>query len=72
MTTPIVVLTAPIVSAHVSGNAVAADQLLTLIRDVHEALTTISQTVIQPSKAVPALIHPLISSPREIRPAARC
>jgi predicted transcriptional regulator len=48
-------LTATIVSAHVSRNNVPADQLPTLIKGVHEALSTVSQTVAEPQKAVPAV-----------------
>jgi predicted transcriptional regulator len=38
-------LAAEIVSAHVSNNAVSADQLLKLINDVHHALATAGQVV---------------------------
>jgi predicted transcriptional regulator len=52
----IIDLTAQIVSAHVSNNEIPADELPTLIRVVHQALTTISQTGIEPPKAEPAVL----------------
>jgi predicted transcriptional regulator len=51
MTNLIVDFAAQIVSAHVSNNDVSADQLPSLIRSVHHALTTINQTVSEPRKA---------------------
>jgi predicted transcriptional regulator len=48
-------LTAKIVSAHVTRNGVATDQLSTLIKSVHETLATVGQTVTEPPKAEPAV-----------------
>jgi predicted transcriptional regulator len=48
-------LTAKIVSAHVSMNDLAADQLPSLIRTVHEALVTVGRTVADQAKAEPAV-----------------
>ena len=45
----IIDLTAQIVSAHVAANDVALDQLSPLIRNVHQALTTVGPLV-EPSK----------------------
>jgi predicted transcriptional regulator len=47
-------LTARIISAYVSSNDVAADQLPALIRTVHEALVAIGQTVAEPAKTEPS------------------
>jgi predicted transcriptional regulator len=51
----IIDLTAQIVSAHVATNTVALDQLSALIRSVHQALTTISQTAIESSQTEPTV-----------------
>jgi predicted transcriptional regulator len=55
MTNLIIDFTAQIVSAHVSNNDVSAGQLPSLIRSVHQALTTISQAVTGPRNAEPAV-----------------
>jgi predicted transcriptional regulator len=51
----IVSLTATIVSAHIANNHVPADQLPSLIRDVHQALATVGQTPVEPVKSQPAV-----------------
>jgi predicted transcriptional regulator len=51
----IIDLTAQIVSAHVAANDVLPDQLPALIRDVHEALSTVGQAPAEPVKAEPAV-----------------
>jgi predicted transcriptional regulator len=51
----VTILTARIVSAHVGGNEVSADQLPALIRDVHQALATVEQVPVDPIKAEPAV-----------------
>jgi predicted transcriptional regulator len=43
-------LTAHIVSAHVANNDVAVQQLPGLIRDVHNALSTVGMASVEPSK----------------------
>jgi predicted transcriptional regulator len=48
-------LTADIVSAHIANNAVSADQLPTLIRDVHQALATVGQAPAEPIRTEPAV-----------------
>jgi predicted transcriptional regulator len=48
-------LAAQIVSAHVSNNAVAVDQLPKLISDVYNALTTVGQVAVEQPKAEPAV-----------------
>ena len=48
-------LAANIVSAHVSNNAVALDQLPELIRQVLNALTTVEQATAAPTKPEPAV-----------------
>ena len=48
-------LAANIVSAHVSNNAVALDQLPGLIRQVLNALATVEQVIATPPKAEPAV-----------------
>jgi predicted transcriptional regulator len=48
-------LTADIVSAHIANNDVAAFELPDLIRDVHQALSTIGQALAEPIKAEPAV-----------------
>ena len=48
-------LAAEIVSAHVSRNAVAVDQLPGLIQQVFNALATVEQAVTAPPKAEPAV-----------------
>jgi predicted transcriptional regulator len=51
----IIDLTAQIVLAHVAANDVLPDQLPALIRDVHEALSTVGQAPAEPVKAEPAV-----------------
>jgi predicted transcriptional regulator len=51
----IVSLTVQIVSAHVAANDVSPVQLPVLIREVHRALATVGQPVIEPPKAEPAV-----------------
>ena len=48
-------LTAQIVSAHVSNNSVAADNLPGLIRQVHQALSGTGQAAPEPEKLQPAV-----------------
>ena len=48
-------LTAQIVSAHLSNNAVPADQLPSLISQVHQALATVGQTPVAASHAEPVV-----------------
>jgi len=48
-------LTAQIVSVFVGNNTVRADQLPTLIRDVHRTLSTVGEDVAEPAKAEPAV-----------------
>lgn len=48
-------LTAQIVTAHIGNNTVRADQLPTLIRDVHRTLATVGETSAEPMKAEPAV-----------------
>ncbi|MBE7211064.1 MAG: MucR family transcriptional regulator, partial [Gluconacetobacter diazotrophicus] len=48
-------LTAQIVAAHVSNNAVDADNLSALIRQVHQALSTVGQAVPEAEKPQPAV-----------------
>jgi predicted transcriptional regulator len=48
-------LTAQIVSAHVAHNEVPADQLPSLIREVHQTLATVGQAPIEPTKTKPAV-----------------
>jgi predicted transcriptional regulator len=51
----IISLTAQIVSAHIAGNDVSADQLPRLIRDVHKALATVEQAPVEPAEVEPAV-----------------
>jgi predicted transcriptional regulator len=51
----IIGLTAQIVSAHVAYNEVSADKLPGLIRDVHQALSTVEQSSVEPTKAEPSV-----------------
>ncbi len=51
----ILALTAQIVSAHVSNNAVASENLSALIRQVHQALANAGQAVPEPEKPQPAV-----------------
>jgi len=51
----IIELTAQIVSAHVSAHGVSAEQILGLIREVHQALSTAGQTPVEAIKAEPAV-----------------
>ena len=51
----IISLTSQIVSAHVAANNVPADQLPALIRDVHQALSTVGQISAEPAKSEPAV-----------------
>jgi len=48
-------LAAQIVSAHIGNNAVPADQLPALIREVHKTLATVSQSTVESTKAEPAV-----------------
>jgi predicted transcriptional regulator len=48
-------LTAQIVSVFVGNNAVRADQLPTLIREVHRTLSTVGEAAAEPKKAEPAV-----------------
>jgi predicted transcriptional regulator len=48
-------LTAQIVSAHIANNTVRADQLPTLIRDVHRTLSTVGEAPSKPTQAEPAV-----------------
>jgi predicted transcriptional regulator len=47
--------TAKIVSVFVANNAVRADQLPTLIREVHRTLSTVGEAAAEPAKAEPAV-----------------
>jgi predicted transcriptional regulator len=49
------ILTADIVSAHISRNNISVDQLPALIRDVHQALATVGQAPVESIKAEPAV-----------------
>ena len=49
------ILTADIVSAHISRNNISVDQLPALIRDVHQALATVGQAPAESIKAEPAV-----------------
>lgn len=51
----VISLTAQIVSAHVANNEVAVQNLPTIIREVHQALTTVEQAVAEPVKPEPAV-----------------
>ncbi len=51
----ILALTAQIVSAHVSNNTVASENLSALIRQVHQALATVGQAAPEPEKLQPAV-----------------
>jgi predicted transcriptional regulator len=51
----IISLTAQIVSAHVANNDVAVAHLPAFIRQVHQALATVGQTVVEPTKSEPAV-----------------
>jgi predicted transcriptional regulator len=48
-------LAAQIVSVFVGNNAVPADQLPTLIREVHRTLATVGEAAAEPAKAEPAV-----------------
>jgi predicted transcriptional regulator len=48
-------LTTRIVSVFVGNNAVRADQLPTLIREVHRTLSTVGEASVEPTKAEPAV-----------------
>jgi predicted transcriptional regulator len=48
-------LTAQIVSAHVANNDVVVQQLPAFIREVHQALATVGQTVLEPTKPEPVV-----------------
>ncbi len=52
---PLLELTAQIVSAHVSNNSASAETLPALIRDVFTALETAGQTAPEPEKLQPAV-----------------
>jgi predicted transcriptional regulator len=47
--------TAQIVAAHIANNTVRADQLPTLIRDVHRTLSTVGEAATKPTTAEPAV-----------------
>ncbi len=51
----ILALTAQIVSAHVSNNTVASENLSALIRQVHQALASAGQAAPEPEKLQPAV-----------------
>ncbi|MCQ8277650.1 MucR family transcriptional regulator [Acetobacteraceae bacterium KSS8] len=51
----VLALTAQIVSAHVSNNTVPADGLTALIRQVHQALTSVTAVAMEPEKPQPAV-----------------
>ena len=51
----ILTLTAQIVSAHVSNNTVASEDLSALIRQVHQALANAGQAAPEPEKLQPAV-----------------
>jgi predicted transcriptional regulator len=51
----VISLTAQIVSAHVANNDVAVQQLSAFIREVHQALVTVGQVVVEPTKPEPAV-----------------
>ncbi len=51
----ILALTAQIVSAHVSNNTVASENLSALIRQVHQALANAGQAAPEPEKLQPAV-----------------
>jgi predicted transcriptional regulator len=51
----IISLTAQIVSAHAANNEVAVDELLALIRQVHQALATAGKAPAEPTKPVPSV-----------------
>ena len=51
----ILALTAQIVSAHVSNNVVASENLSALIRQVHQALANAGQAAPEPEKPQPAV-----------------
>jgi predicted transcriptional regulator len=48
-------LTAKIVVAHLSNNAVRADQVPSLIKEVHRTLATVGEAPLTPAKAEPAV-----------------
>jgi len=48
-------LTAQIVSAHVGNNSVAVTDLPSLIREVHDSLSTVGRTEPQPDRPQPAV-----------------
>ena len=48
-------LTAQIVSAHITNNAVSVQQLPAFIREVHQALVTAGQAAGEPIKSAPAV-----------------
>jgi predicted transcriptional regulator len=56
MNETILVLMARIAAAHIANNTVRADQLPTLIREVHRTLSTIAEAVAEPAKAEPAVV----------------
>jgi predicted transcriptional regulator len=55
MDSRIMSLTAQIVSAHIGNNEVPTDQLSALIRKVHQALFTVSQSPSESTRAEPAV-----------------
>jgi predicted transcriptional regulator len=48
-------LTAKVVTAHLTNNSVRADQLPTLIREVHRTLTMVGEAAAEPTNAEPAV-----------------
>jgi predicted transcriptional regulator len=52
---PIINLTAQIVSAHLSNNPIAPQQLPDIIRTVHQALATVGATAVSPQQPEPAV-----------------
>lgn len=51
----IISLTAQIVSAHIANNDVPTQQLPALIRGVHQALATVAQAAVEPTKPEPSV-----------------
>jgi predicted transcriptional regulator len=63
-TETLITLTADIVSAHVSNNSVAVNDLPQLIQNVHNALTGLGQTAEEP----PVKLEPAVSVRSSIKP----
>ena len=51
----IIDLTAQIVSAHIGANDVSADQLPALIRQVHQALSSVDQALVEQTRGEPVV-----------------